>query len=115
MGADVSAVVAIIDIIGRTGGTSIGILVLSFFVIPPLLAFLSVRIVSKALYALRDQIASSDAKTEMVLNEFKHRYDNNIVFIENYEKTAGDLSDIIHRNTMVMTRLVDRIDAARKG
>ena len=56
MGADVSAVVAIIDIIGRTGGTSIGILVLSFFVIPPLLAFLSVRIVSKALYALRDQI-----------------------------------------------------------
>lgn len=37
-------------------------------------------------------------------------YERNVELVERYEKLSDDLSDIIHLNTQVMTRLVESIN-----
>jgi hypothetical protein len=37
-------------------------------------------------------------------------YNSNVELVERYEKLAGELSGIIHLNTQIQTRLVEKID-----
>lgn len=37
-------------------------------------------------------------------------YEKNVYLVENYAKLANDLADIIHLNTQMMTRLVEKIE-----
>lgn len=56
-------------------------------------------------------------QTEKILRQYKddvdlvtRYYKANVELVERYEKLADDLSDIIHLNTQVQTRLVEKID-----
>ena len=115
MAPEISTVMAVVSMIEKTGGWGVGTILGILFIMPPLLAYLGIRTIAKALYGLREQIASSEANTQTVLSEFVYRYDNNIDLVKSYQRTAESLSDIIRRNTMAMTKLVDRIDTMREG
>lgn len=51
-------------------------------------------------------IAQQDKRFEVVVKN----YENNVLLVENYQKLANDLATIIHLNTQVMTKLVEKID-----
>lgn len=61
--------------------------------------------------------ALHQAQTEKILKRYKddvdmvtRYYNANVELVEHYEKLSGQLSDIIHLNTQVQTRLVEKID-----
>jgi len=112
---ELSTAMALVSMIEKMGGWQVGTILGVLFLVPPLLAYLGVRMIARALVGLRDQIAASEANTQKVLLEFVHRYDNNIELVKSYQRTSEALSDIIRRNTMAMTKLVDRIDTMREG
>lgn len=67
----------------------------------------------KAMHKMREEDKESMNK---VLAEYKddvqrisHFYDSNVKLVENYEKLAGELADIIHLNTQAQTTLVEQI------
>ena len=115
MAPEITTAMAVVSMIGKMGDWEVGTILAVLFLMPPLLAYLGIRTIAKALYGLREQIASSEANTQQVLSEFVHRYDNNIELVKSYQRTAESLSDIIRRNTIAMTSLVDRIDNMRDG
>ncbi len=42
--------------------------------------------------------------------EFSVKYDNNIYLVKNWEKTAGDMANLIYLNTQAMTSLGGKFD-----
>lgn len=114
MGAEISIAVALVSLIDKLGGWGIGSIMIAVFVVPPVLAFFGVRSMVKALHALSSQIKVSEAQNELLLIEFAKRYENNVVLVQESQKTAAALLDIIRRNTIAMTKLVDRIDQWRE-
>lgn len=114
MAPEISTAMAMVSLIEKMGGWGLGSILVTFFIVPPVLAFMGVRVIAKALYALREQIATSEAKSEQLLLEFSHRYDNNIELVKNYERTAEALMEAIRRSTIAITKLVDRIDIMRE-
>ncbi|HHL33119.1 MAG TPA: hypothetical protein ENJ30_02000 [Desulfobulbaceae bacterium] len=115
MGPEITTAMALVAMVEKMGGWGVGSFLLVFFMVPPVLAYLGIRLIVKALNALREQIASSEANTKVVLAEFSQRYDNNVELVTNYERTAEALLETIRRSTMVSTKLVDRIDTMREG
>jgi len=97
---------------------------LFIFLIPPLLGVFALLRISSAVGGLRMDIQAMQAESNkrfeaMVTLSEKHftafvtKYDNNIYFVQNYEKLSGELATIVHLNTQAITRLVDRIDFSR--
>jgi len=67
----------------------------------------------KTMHKMREEDKEAMNK---VLAEYKddvrkvsHFYDSNVKLVENYEKLAGELADIIHLNTQAQTMLVEQI------
>ncbi len=62
-------------------------------------------------------IAKNQADTLKILRKHEDElrlvtqyYNNNVELVERYDKLAGELADIIHLNTQVYTRLIEKID-----
>jgi len=51
-------------------------------------------------------INQQDKRFEIVVRN----YENNILLVESYQKLANDLAGIIHLNTQMMTKLVEKIE-----
>ena len=51
-------------------------------------------------------INQQDKRFEVVVKN----YENNVLLVENYQKLANDLAGIIHLNTQMMTKLVEKIE-----
>ena len=60
--------------------------------------------------ALKEQFTAMMAAQEKRFEEVVRMYENNILLVQGYEKLSGDLANIIHLNTQVQTKLVEKID-----
>ncbi|MBU1564238.1 MAG: hypothetical protein KJ630_01250 [Proteobacteria bacterium] len=96
-------------------------IILFFLLLPPLLGIFALLRIANAVGDLKIEIRTMQTESnkrfeDMVKLSEKHfmafvsKYENNIYFIENYEKLSGELATIVHLNTQAITRLVDRID-----
>ena len=54
-------------------------------------------------------IAQQEKRFETVVTN----YENNVLLVEGYQKLANDLAGIIHLNTQMMTKLVEKIENNR--
>ena len=54
-------------------------------------------------------IAQQEKRFETVVTN----YENNVLLVEGYQKLANDLAGIIHLNTQMMTKLVEKVDNNR--
>ena len=112
-----TVITAITSLFTAINGWQTGTVLVFVFFIPPVFAFWafikiasSVSALSNAVTSLQLEMQEQQAISEKHYTAFEHKYDSNIILVQNYEKLAADLSTIIHLNTQAMTRLVDRID-----
>lgn len=109
MASELSAVAAAVALIDQLGGWGVGGIFFLFVLAPLLVGIYALRLLVGVLSALKDEIAHSRAETRQIMTEFRQRYKNNMRFVEDYQKLAGELTTVIHLNTEAMTRLVERI------
>jgi GTP1/Obg family GTP-binding protein len=74
------------------------------------------RIRHEDMKELHQQREAYQSTLETVLTQYKddvrkvtHFYESNVDLVENYEKLAGQLTEIIHLNTQVQTQLVEQV------
>lgn len=65
----------------------------------------------------REEMAANKEQFMAIINTQEKRfeqvagfYEKNVYLVENYAKLANDLADIIHLNTRMMTKLVEKIE-----
>jgi hypothetical protein len=100
---EVSIAVAVISIVDHLGGWTVSGVLAFICVTPALFVYLSARLMTGCITGLRLDLAA-----------FKTDYENNIRFVEAYQKLVDRLEDTMRRSTIVMTKLVDRIDTIKE-
>lgn len=110
MNPEMQIAVAVVTLVEKLGGWSMGGFLAFVLITPAVFVYLSARIVVKAINGLREK-----------LTNFEFKYDNNIKFVEDYgeqvehyEKLTLRLEDTLRRNTIILTKLVDRFDTIKK-
>lgn len=96
-GVSLSTIVTIVGMLGPTG------LVLIFW-------YVDHRNYERAWLEHRDEMAKVMAKYDHDMAVVTRMYEDNVILAKNYDKLSGALADIIHLNTQVQTKLVERID-----
>ncbi len=61
--------------------------------------------------ALKDQLHDNRAADQERFNSVAQFYKDNVLLVEGYQRISENQSDTIERNTVAITRLVDRIDS----
>ncbi len=112
---DMTTAVAVISIIEKLGGWSVGGFLAFVVITPAIFIYLAARIVVKAINGLSKQIAASEKESVQRFQAFRADYDNNIKFVEAYSSLASRLEDTLRRNTIAITKLVDRIDIRKEA
>ena len=64
----------------------------------------------KEMTLMKEQFTVIIGQQEKRFEVVVRNYDHNVLLVEGYQKLSNDLAGIIHMNTQVMTRLVERID-----
>jgi hypothetical protein len=59
--------------------------------------------------ARRDEVAAVMIRYEKDMAAVVRMYEDNVILVRGYERLSGDLANIIHLNTQVQTRLVEKI------
>lgn len=113
---ELSTAAALVTVVKALGGWGTGGVLFVVICCPLLAAGYVARILAKsinsqtaAITALQSQVARSEKESEKRSLIFTNRYDNNIEFVKNYEKLAGNLTDLVHVNVQAMTRMVEKI------
>jgi hypothetical protein len=88
---NLESISAIVKILGDLAGWPFAMVVFSIIVGPWIAAFILVNIQTR--------------RFESVVT----MYQNNVILVENYEKLAKDLHDVVIMNTQIIQRLVDDI------
>lgn len=115
MTAEVSTAMAVIAIIDKLGGWSVGGIAVFIAITPAIFIYLAARIGVKAVNGLKSQMAINEKESAQRFQAFRTDYDNNIKFVEEYSRLANRLEDTLRRNTIMQTKLVDRIDTMRNA
>jgi hypothetical protein len=68
------------------------------------------ELIAKALNEMQNQLYANRLADQREFDKVTRYYEDNVRLVEVYEKLAGSLADIIQRNTMAVTKLIDRID-----
>lgn len=89
-------------VIKAMGGSSFGFLLLALLV-PPILFIV-------ALFMLREEIKRKEISDSQRFEEMAQFYKDNIILVQNYEKTADGLQTVIHLSTSTLTRLVEKVN-----
>lgn len=103
MSPEVSTAMALVTIVDRLGGWSVGGVLVFISITPAIFVYISARLVVKSVNDLRMDLAA-----------FKTDYENNIKFVEAYQKLVDRLEDTMRRSTIIMTKLVDRINTIKE-
>ncbi len=84
----------------------------SAMILGPWLAclFMAMRL-SASINALKDQMHRNRAADRERFDAVAQFYKDNVLLMESYNRIAENQSDTIERNTVAITRLVDRIDS----
>ena len=115
MTPEVTTAMAIVSVIDKMGGWSVGGMVVFTCLTPAIFVYLSARIVARAANGLRNQVEASEKESAQRFQTFQRDYQNNIRFVEEYSRLANRLEDTLRRNTIMMTKLVERIDTMREA
>lgn len=115
MSPEVSTAMAFITIIDKLGGWSVGGVLVFISVTPAFFVYLAARIIVKAINSLRHQMAVSEKESVQRFQAFRSDYDNNIKFVEAYEKLVNRMEDTLRRSNIISTKLVDRIDTIMRS
>ena len=99
----VSTAMAMITIIEKLGGWSVGGFLAFVTITPAIFVYLSARIVVKSINGLRSELA-----------EHKRDYEDNVRFVSSHQKLVDRLDDTLRRYTIAMTRLIDRFDTMKE-
>ncbi len=113
MSPEITTAMAIVAVVDKLGGWSAGGIVVFISITPAIFIYMSARIGVKAINSLRTQIAINEKESAKRFQAFRSDYDNNIKFVEEYSRLANRLEDTLRRNTIMMTKLVDRVDTMR--
>jgi len=115
---ELSTAAALVTVVKALGGWGTSGVLFVIVWCPLFAAGYMTRIISRsinsqtaAITALQRQVANSEKESEKRALIFTNRYDNNIEFVKNYEKLAGNLTDLVHVNVQAMTRMVEKITA----
>lgn len=120
-GEQIAVVRAVADIVAVIGTWPIGMVLLLVVVAPWVALFLVSRSLDRraadhdkqsvtALAAIKEQFGATLEAHDKRFEGVVRMYENNAELVKGYEKLAGDLAGIIHLNTQVQTRLVEKID-----
>lgn len=118
---DPTVITAIATFFTALDGWTVGTIILLVFVVPPILGFLAVMKVVAAMDTLKNEIRAKNAEDNKrfeaivsmfnrQLTEFVNKYDNNIYLVKNWEKTAGDMTNLVYLNTQAITSLGSKFD-----
>ena len=110
MSPEVTTAMAFVTIVDKLGGWSVGGVLVFVSITPALFVYLSARIIGKSLADVRAQLVASEKESAARFAVFRNDYDNNIKFVETYEKLTSRMEDTLRRNTIAQTKLIDRID-----
>ena len=113
MSPEITTAMAMVSIVDKLGGWSIGSIFIFLATMPPLFIYLAARIIAKALNGLKKQMAINEKESEKRFLTFEAKYDNNIRFVEDYASLTDGLNETLRRNTIAMTKLVDRIETMK--
>lgn len=117
----VAVVKAVADILATIGAWPLGLVLILVVVAPWVAMFLVSRSLERraadhdtqsavALAAIKEQFGATLEAHDKRFEGVVRMYENNAELVKGYEKLAGDLAGIIHLNTQVQTRLVEKID-----
>lgn len=115
MSHEVTTAMALITIIEKFGGWSVGGVLVFISVTPAFFGYLAARIIVNASNSLRHQMAISEKESAERFRAFRSDYDNNIKFVEAYERLVNRLEDTLRRSNIISTKLVDRIDTIMRS
>ncbi len=115
MSPEVTTAMALVAIVEKLGGWSVGGVLAFIGITPALFIYLAARVISKSMNNVRDQMVVSEKESAARFTAFRNDYDNNIKFVESYEQLSNRLEDTIRRSNIITTKLVDRIDTMRQG
>lgn len=129
---DPAAITALATFFTALNGWSVGTVIILVFLVPPLLGLVAVLKIVGAMSALKDEIRAKNdqdnkrfetivtqfnrqfetivAMFNQQLSEFANKYDNNIYLVKSWEKTAGDMTNLVYLNTQAITTLGNKFD-----
>jgi hypothetical protein len=61
--------------------------------------------------AIKEQFTAVMESSEKRFEAVVRMYEDNVLLVKGYERLAGDLANIIHLNTQMQTRLVEKIES----
>lgn len=61
--------------------------------------------------AIKEQFTAVMEASEKRFEAVVRMYEDNVLLVKGYERLAGDLANIIHLNTQMQTRLVEKIES----
>lgn len=100
---EVTTAMALVTIVEKFGGWSLGGWLAFISITPAIFIYLAARLVVTAVNGLRKDLAG-----------FKADYEDNIKFVDAYHKLVDRLEDTMRRSTIIMTKLVDRINTIKE-
>jgi len=110
---EITTAMAAISLIDKMGGWSVGGICVFIGITPAVFVYLSARMLVRTINSLRIQMAANEKESAQRFQTFQVEYDNNIKFVKDYSDLANRLEDTLRRNTIAMTKLIDRIDTIR--
>lgn len=113
---------AIIGLLKEMGGWGAGSLLAILLMVPPLTGFFAFMCGIRAIRSLEKVMTAGVAESRLLFVEMSTKYDNNIIFVQNYEKLARNqqalaenMLDSIKENVKVLTLNVAGIEAMQRG
>lgn len=118
---DPTVITAIAAFFTALNGWTVGTVILCIFILPPVLGLVAVLKIVGAMSELKNEIRQKNAEDNKrfeaivalfnrQLTEFMNKYDNNIYLVKNWEKTAGDMTNLVYLNTQAITNLGNKFD-----
>ena len=89
-------------VIKAMDGSAFGFLLLALLT-PPILTIV-------ALFMLREEIKRKEVADLKSFDAMAQFYKDNVILVQNYEKTADGLQTVIHLSTSTLTRLVEKVN-----
>lgn len=113
---------AIIGLLKEMGGWGAGSLLAILLLVPPITCFFAFLLGIRAIRSLEKVMTAGVAESRLLFVEMSTKYDNNIIFVQNYEKLARNqqalaenMLDSIKENVKVLTLNVAGIEAMQRG
>ncbi len=113
----ITALTALLKIAGTGGIGLVALLALAFMLCPAVAVWLIMRSNRELAVNIQKDHAASEQRFEQLRADSEKRfesvvrmYEDNVLLVKNYDKTADGLQGVIHLSTQAMTKLVEKIN-----